>query len=189
MDRTKLSLIAAKLLDELTGSNKWRDDPTLKDTPRRVAEMYKEMLGGHEFKFTVFPNEEQYDEIVLEKQIPFTSICAHHLVPFFGHVSIAYIPGEYIVGLSKLPRTVELFARRLQVQETLTQDIGKFLIKRLSPIGTAVIIEAEHLCIRARGIRKPGIITVTSYIKGAFRDNPDTRTELMFLLQQGRGGN
>lgn len=165
----------------------WENDPNLKDTPRRVAEMYAEMLGGHDFDFTTSPNEGEYtyDQIIVLSDIPFTSMCMHHLTPFFGHASIAYIPDKLIAGLSKLARTVEHSARKLQLQETLTQEIGEFLNNTLHPVGVAVIIDAEHLCIRGRGIRKPGVMTTTSYLRGAFLDKLAAREELMFLLKRG----
>jgi len=166
---------------------RWENNPNLRDTPRRVAEMYEEMLGGHDFDFTTSPNEGEftYDQIVLLDKIPFTSICMHHLTPFFGLVSVAYIPDKLIAGLSKLARTVEHSARKLQLQEILTQEIGEFLDSTLHPIGVAVIITAEHLCIRGRGIRKPGVETTTSFLRGAFLDKPAAREELMFLLRRG----
>ena len=122
---------------------------------------------------------------MLLDKIPFTSICMHHLTPFFGLVSVAYIPDKLIAGLSKLARTVEHSARKLQLQEILTQEIGEFLDSTLHPIGVAVIITAEHLCIRGRGIRKPGVETTTSFLRGAFLDKPAAREELMFLLRRG----
>ncbi len=183
MDKVAVQQTIADLLTLLTNGVDWQSDPNLKDTPRRVADAYEEMLGGHDFQFTMFPNEDpKYDQIVLAKRIPFTSMCAHHLVPFIGHASIAVIPDKKIVGLSKLARTVEHFARGLQLQERLTQNIGDFIAANLKPIGCAVIIEAEHLCIRGRGVRKDGVITTTSFMSGAFREKPGARSELLFLL-------
>jgi GTP cyclohydrolase I len=161
---------------------KWYNDENLYKTPERVTRMYAEMLGGHEFEFTVSENTKGYDEVVLVKNIPFTSICMHHLLPFAGEAAVAYIPDKAIAGLSKLARTVEHFARRLQLQENMTQEIVDYLEKALHPQGIAVIITAEHFCMRGRGVRKPGVATTTSCIRGVFREDGRAREELMFLL-------
>ena len=187
MDIAAVEETITKLMRLLVDGQDWENNPNLKDTPRRVAEMYAEMLGGHDFEFTTSPNEGEYvyNQIVLLDKIPFTSMCMHHLTPFFGQASIAYIPDQTIAGLSKLARAVEHSARKLQLQETLTQEVGEFLDAVLHPIGVAVIITAEHLCMRGRGIRKPGVITTTSFLRGAFLEKPAAREELMFLLRRG----
>lgn len=189
MDETNANAAVAAIADlmgAITGSRRWLDDPDTSDTPRRVAQMYKELLTPKPFEFTTFPNP-GYDQIILEMKIPFISLCAHHLVPFIGHAHVAYIPDKKIAGLSKLARTVETMARALQIQERMTQEIGKTIKHHLTPIGTAVIIEAQHLCMHMRGVKKAGIITKTSWMDGAFRDKPEAREELMFLLQMQGG--
>ncbi|KKM25217.1 hypothetical protein LCGC14_1597170 [marine sediment metagenome] len=182
MNRDRINKSIVALLIEIHGPD-WYDNTNLKDTPGRVAKMYEEMLGGHEFTFTTMPNTDKYNQIILVDHIPFTSMCMHHIIPFFGHASVAYIPDGKIAGLSKLTRAVEHFARKLQLQENLTQETGEFIQKKLKPLGTAVIIEAEHLCMRGRGVRKSGVITKTSYLRGAFLEKPAAREELMFLLR------
>lgn len=185
-DTTKAEVAISELMDALTGDVDWASDPDTSDTPRRVASMYKELLTPEPFTFTTFPNP-GYDQIILEKGIPFVSLCSHHLVPFIGHAHVAYIPNKTVAGLSKLARTVETMARALQIQERMTQDIGKTIKHHLAPTGTAVIIEAQHFCMHMRGVKKAGIITKTSWMDGAFRDKPEAREELMFLLQMQGG--
>jgi GTP cyclohydrolase IA len=162
-------------------------DPNLVDTHQRVAKMYIEMFAGlHEGsrpRVTTFPNEEGYSAMVIEKQIPFYSMCSHHLVPFYGHAHIAYIPREKIVGLSKLPRILEYYAKRPQLQERLTEQVIGFLEEELRPLGSMVVIEARHLCVEMRGVKKPGAITVTSAIRGSFHERP-VRQEFLDLLQR-----
>lgn len=147
-------------------------DPNLVDTDRRVAKMYLEIFSGLEEgnrpRLTTFPNAEHYTAMVMEKEIPFYSMCAHHLVPFYGHGHIAYIPNERIVGLSKLPRLLDFFARRPQLQERLTEQVASVLDEELEPRGVMVVIEARHLCLEMRGVKKPGSVTVTSSIRGCF---------------------
>lgn len=166
-----------------------RDDPNLKDTPKRVAKMYLEMFhglkGGAEPKITTFPNEEGYQAMVMERDIPFYSMCAHHLVPFFGHAHIAYIPGKRIVGLSKVPRILEFYAKRPQIQERLTEQVTDYLWQRLEPLGVMVVIEARHLCMEMRGVKKPGTLTVTSAIRGAF-ENAKVREEFLGFLNRAQ---
>jgi GTP cyclohydrolase I len=140
-------------------------DPTsehLADTPRRVAHSFAELLTPREFALTTFPNDEGYDELVLAKAIPVQSLCEHHLLPFHGIAHIGYLPGERILGLSKLARVIELFSRDLQVQERLTQQVADGLQEHLAPKGVGVVIEAEHLCMSLRGVRATGSRTVTS---------------------------
>jgi GTP cyclohydrolase IA len=162
-------------------------DPNLTETPDRVAKMYLEMFHGlsegAEPKITAFPNDEHYTSMVMEKEIPFYSLCSHHFVPFYGHAHLAYIPNEKIVGLSKMPRIVEFYARRPQLQERLTEQIAGFLEDRLGPQGVMVVIEARHLCVEMRGVKKPGARTVTSAIRGIFFNKP-VREEFLDLLNR-----
>ena len=157
---------------------------SLRDTPRRVAAAYAELLEPRAFGLTTFPNDEGYDELVVARDIPFSSLCEHHLLPFIGVAHVAYLPGDRILGLSKLARVVELFARRLQVQERLTKQIATWLQEHLAPKGVGVVLEAEHMCMSIRGVRAPGARTVTSALHGGLRDDPRTRAE--FLALAGR---
>lgn len=144
----------------------------LADTPRRVAASLLEMLTPREFSMTTFPNDEGYEELVLVRDIPFTSLCEHHLLPFRGVAHVGYVPAERLVGLSKLARVVELFARDLQVQERLTQQISRYLTEQLSPRGVGVVIEAEHLCMTMRGAQAAGAMTTTTAFTGVLaKDN------------------
>ena len=162
-----------------------RRDHNLAGTPERVAKMYLEMFHGlkegAEPPITTFPNEENYQAMVMERDIPFYSMCAHHLVPFYGHAHIAYIPNRRIVGLSKLPRVLEFYAKRPQIQERLTEQVADFLWSRLEPLGAMVVIEARHLCVEMRGVKKPGALTVTSAIRGCFEDRK-VRGEFLAIL-------
>jgi GTP cyclohydrolase I len=153
----------------------------LRDTPRRMVDAYLEMLIPEPFEATTFPNQEGYDEIVVVRDIPFRSLCMHHLLPFHGVAHLGYLPGERIVGLSKLARVVEQFSCDLQVQERLTTQIAGWLTDRLRPKGVGVVLEAEHLCMSLRGVRKPGARTVTSALHGLVRDDPRTREEFLNL--------
>ena len=155
----------------------------LHETPRRVAAAYAELLTPVAFNPTTFPNDEGYDELVVVRDIPFQSLCAHHLLPFHGHAQIAYLPGERIIGLSKLGRVVDLFARDLQVQERLTVQVADWLEERLEPRGVGVIIEAEHLCMSLRGVQKAGAQTVTSALRGTLKHDPRTRHEFLSLAR------
>ncbi|MDR2547322.1 MAG: GTP cyclohydrolase I FolE [Lachnospiraceae bacterium] len=176
---------AVKLLLQGLGEDPEREG--LRETPERVARMFQELCQGtHEDAslhlaktFTVADNE-----MVLEKGIVFYSICEHHLMPFFGHAHIAYIPDGRVVGLSKLARTVDVYARRLQLQEQLTAQIADAISEHLTPKGVMVMLEAEHLCMTMRGIKKPGSRTVTTVTKGAFRDNQHLQ-EMFFRMLQG----
>ena len=162
-------------------------DPNLAETPDRVAKMYLEMFQGlsegAEPRVTFFPNDEHYTAMVMEKDIPFYSLCSHHFVPFYGHAHIAYIPNDKIVGLSKMPRILEFYARRPQLQERLTEQVAGFLAEKLSPQGVMVVIEARHLCVEMRGVKKPGALTVTSAIRGIFYNRP-VREEFLDLLNR-----
>jgi GTP cyclohydrolase IA len=152
----------------------------LRETPRRMAECYAELLTPTPFRPTTFANE-GYDELVVARDIPFHSLCEHHLLPFHGVAHVAYLPGERIIGLSKLGRVVEFRARRLQIQERLTTEIAHWLRDHLAPKGVGVVIEAEHLCMSLRGVQKPGARTVTSALHGLVRDDPRTRSEFLAL--------
>jgi len=166
------------------------EDPNrsgIKDTPKRVARMYAELFAGlHKDpakEVSVF-HEEDHEEMVMVKDIPFYSMCEHHLVPFFGKAHVVYIPTSgRVTGLSKLVRVVEAFAKRPQVQERLTSQIADCLMKRLKPRGVFVIIEAEHLCMSMRGVKKPGATTTTSAVRGVFQKNAKTRSEALSLIK------
>ncbi len=158
----------------------------LEDTPRRVAEAYAELLTPAAFNATTFANDEAYDELVLVRDIPFHSLCMHHLLPFQGVAHVGYLPGERILGLSKLGRVVDLFARDLQVQERLTTQVATWLEQRLAPRGVGVVVEADHTCMSLRGVQKPGSRTVTSALRGAIRDDPRTRQEFLALTGMAR---
>jgi GTP cyclohydrolase I len=157
------------------------EDESMRDTPRRMAETYVELLTPRPFTATTFPNDEGYDELVLARDIPFHSLCEHHLLPFHGVAHIGYLPGERIIGLSKLGRVVDLYARRPQVQERLTTQVARWLTDTLEPRGVGVVIEAEHLCMSLRGVQKPGARTITSALHGLVRDDPRTRQEFLTL--------
>jgi GTP cyclohydrolase IA len=157
------------------------DADGLEDTPRRVADAYAELLTPQPFRATTFPNDEAYDELIVARAIPFHSLCMHHLLPFHGVAHIGYLPGERIIGLSKLGRVVELFARDLQIQERLTTQIAGWLQRELAPKGVGVVLEAEHLCMSLRGVQKMGAKTVTSALRGLVRDDPRTRQEFLAL--------
>lgn len=164
----------------------------LQDTPKRVASMFSEILGGRNKN----PAEqlriiqgEKHDEMVLIKNIPLYSMCEHHLLPFAGVAHIAYIPkGGRIVGLSKIARVTEIFSRRLQVQERLTKQIADLIDDHLKPLGVMVVIEAEHMCMSMRGAKKPKSVTVTSAVRGSFRTSSVTRSEAITLIRGGMSG-
>ena len=151
------------------------------DTPLRMAKAYAEMLTARPFDLTTFPNDEQYDELVLARSIPVQSLCEHHMLPFVGTAHVGYLPGERILGLSKLARVVELFARRPQVQERLTKQVADWLQDHLRPAGVGVVIEAEHMCMNLRGVRTAGSSTITSTLLGALREDPRSRSEFLAL--------
>ena len=155
------------------------------DTPRRVADLYLELLTPRPFTATTFPNDAGYDELVLVRDIPFRSLCEHHLLPIVGTAHVGYLPGDRILGLSKLARVVELYARRLQVQERLTTQIADWLRERLGPRGVGVVLEAEHLCMTLRGVQAAGATTVTSSLYGLLRDDPASRAEFLQLTRRG----
>ena len=159
------------------------DDEGLLETPRRVAAAFTELLTHEPFELTTFDNDAGYDELVVVREIPFHSLCMHHLLPFHGVAHVAYLPGDRIIGLSKLARVVELFARELQLQERLTMQIAECLQDHLQPKGVGVVIEAEHLCMSLRGVQKAGTRTTTSALLGILRDDARTRQEFLSLVR------
>ena len=165
------------------------DREGLKKTPERVARMYAELLGGtfddpHVHLQSVFT--EKYDEIVLLRDIPFYSVCEHHLLPFIGKAHVAYLPTGQVLGVSKLARIVDNFAHRLQAQERLTGQIADFLMQNLKPMGVAVVLQASHSCMTIRGIRKPGSMMVTSALRGLFKKDARSRNEVLSLMHGGQ---
>ncbi|HVW80674.1 MAG TPA: GTP cyclohydrolase I FolE [Mycobacteriales bacterium] len=169
---------AGALLDALGIQH---DSGPLAGTPGRIARAYAELLTPHEFSMTTFPNDEGYDEMVIARDIPFTSLCEHHLLPFMGTAVVAYLPGERILGLSKLARVVELFARRPQVQERMTTQVAHWLDDNLAPKGVGIVLRAEHTCMTVRGVGAKGSSTVTSTLLGRLRDDARTRAEFLTL--------
>ncbi len=165
------------------------DRPGLLETPRRVARMYGELfagLGADPAPHLRRTFDEAHEEIVIVRDIDFASLCEHHLLPFMGRAHVAYLPRQKVVGLSKLARTVDLFARRPQVQERLTGQVADALMAHLQPHGALVVLEAEHLCMRVRGVEKPNALTVTSAVRGVFKSSPASRAEAMALLNRSR---
>lgn len=184
MDKNKIKK-AVRMILEGVGENADRED--LKKTPERVAEMYAEIFSGiskdpaRELEVLL---SEKHHEIVLLKDISLYSVCEHHLLPFIGKAHIAYIPkNNRVTGLSKIARVVEILSKRLQVQERLTTEIAEILMKKLKPMGVMVIIEAEHLCMSMRGVKKSGVLTVTSAVRGVFKENQKTRAEALALIK------
>jgi len=182
VDKSAIESAVRKIL-KAVGENPRRDG--LLDTPARVARMYEEMFSGLHLDparhlETTFP--EAYDEIVLVRDIPFTSMCEHHLLPFTGVAHVAYLPNGMVVGLSKLARVVEEVSRRPQVQERLTQTVADMLEDKLGTKGAAVVIESEHSCMALRGVRKSGTLTITSSLRGVFREDQASRSEVLSLI-------
>jgi len=169
---------AAAMLDAL-GID--RSQGPLAGTPARIARAYAELLTPREFSLTTFPNDEGYDELVIARDIPFTSVCEHHLLPFIGTAVVAYLPDERIIGLSKLARVVELFARRPQVQERMTIQIAHWLEDNLAPKGVGIVLQAEHTCMTIRGVGARGATTVTSTLLGHLRNDARARAEFLTL--------
>jgi len=161
-------------------------DASTAETPRRMAHAYAELLNVDPFDFTTFPNTEGYDELVLVEGIAVRSLCEHHMLPFVGVAHIGYLPGDRIVGLSKLARLVEFYSHRTQTQERLTKQIAEHLQHRLSPRGVGVVVEAEHTCMTLRGVRSEGARTVTSALFGTLRENPSSRAEFLSLTRTRR---
>jgi GTP cyclohydrolase IA len=185
VDATKFEPAAAEraAYDLLRAVGADLDHPGLLDTPRRVAASFAELLTPAEFGATLFRNE-GYDELVLVRDIAFQSLCMHHLLPFHGVAHVAYLPGECIIGISKLARVVEAFARDLQLQERMTMQIADWLEEELSPRGVGVVLIAEHMCMTIRGVRKPGSRTVTSAVRGMLRKDARTREEFFSLVER-----
>lgn len=186
MDKSKIKA-AVRLFLEGIGENP--DRPEIRETPGRVARMCEDLFGGikkdPEEELTILRGE-KHDEIILLRNIPLYSVCEHHLLPFLGKAHIAYIPkGARVTGLSKLARVVDILSRRLQLQERLTTQIADVVNKVLQPRGVMVMIEAEHLCMSIRGVKKPGTKTVTSVVRGIFRENPATRAEAISFIKEG----
>ena len=177
-----LGAAEAAVADLLRAMNLDPSDEHLRDTPRRVAASFAEMLTPRPFNLTTFPNDEGYDELVLARSIPFHSMCAHHLLPFTGVAHVGYLPGDRILGISKLARVVELFARRPQVQERLTAQVAGWLQTQLEPRGVGVVLEAEHLCMSLRGVQAAGAQTVTSALHGVLRNDARSRQEFLALI-------
>ena len=183
IDASKLDVPAAERAarDLLRAIGAEVDSPELLETPRRVAASFAELVTPAEFDATLFHNE-GYDELVLVRDIPFHTLCMHHLLPFHGQAHVAYIPSERIVGISKLARVVEFFARDLQLQERMTEQIADWLEQELAPRGVGVVLRAEHMCMTIRGVRKPGAQTITSAVRGSLRDDARTRQEFFSLV-------
>jgi GTP cyclohydrolase I len=160
------------------------DTPEMARSPLRMARAYAELLTPHDFEPMTFSNDEGYDELVVVKAIPVQSVCEHHLLPFFGVAHVGYLPGARIVGLSKLARVVEMFARRPQVQERLTQQVADWLDGQLHPKGVGVVVEAEHTCMTLRGVRAAGALTRTSALAGVLRQDPSARAEFFAILNR-----
>jgi len=184
MDKKKIERAITEILVAI-GENPRRKD--LEKTPQRVAQMCEEIFSGinqePEKELEVILDQ-KHDEIILLKNIPIYSLCEHHLLPFIGKVHIAYIPRQgRVTGLSKIARVVDILSRRLQVQERLTTQIAEILMKKLKPLGCMVVIEAEHLCMSFRGVKKPGTVTVTSAVRGIFKENEKTRSETLSLIK------
>jgi GTP cyclohydrolase I len=159
------------------------DTESMQGTPGRMARAYAELFSPQPFDLTTFPNDEGYDELVLARAIPLRSVCEHHLLPFVGTAHVGYLPGQRILGLSKLARVVEQFACRPQVQERLTKQIADWLQTQLAPKGVGVVIEAEHTCMTLRGVRATGSTTITSTMLGLLRDDPRSRSEFLALTR------
>jgi GTP cyclohydrolase I len=183
----RVERIAGHVRDILVELGLDLEDPNLRETDLRVAKMYLEMFSGlaqgARPTVTCFPNDEGYSSMVMERDIPFYSLCAHHLVPFYGHAHLAYVPDKKIVGLSKLARILEFYAKRPQLQERLTEQVVTFLVEELEPLGAMVVVQARHLCVEMRGVKKPGAVTVTSAIRGIFHERP-IREEFLDLLRR-----
>jgi GTP cyclohydrolase I len=182
-DRIDVVRAETAVADLLRALGQDLDDPQLRATPRRVVASLSEMLSPAAFSPTTFPNDDQYDELVVARSIPVRSLCAHHVLPFVGVAHVAYLPGDRIIGLSKLARVVDMFARGLQIQERLTVQVGDWITEHLQPKGVGVVIEAEHLCMTLRGVGARGARTVTSSLHGLVRDDPRTRAEFLALTR------
>jgi GTP cyclohydrolase I len=188
-DNARVEAAVREILEEI-GEDPTR--PGLAGTPQRVHRMYRELTAGYHVDPARLVNraifEVDYSEMVVVKGIPFYSLCEHHLLPFFGTAAVAYIPRGRVIGLSKIPRIVEMYARRLQVQERMTQEIADFLQEHLLPRGVGVVLEATHLCAVMRGVRKPGTVMTTSAVLGLFRSADRTRAEFFAHLERTSPG-
>ncbi len=188
-NRRKGLRIESAVRDILTEIGEDPDRDGLRRTPDRIHRMYHELTAGYHvdpdrlMNGAVFAVD--YSEMVVVKGIEFYSLCEHHLLPFFGSAAVGYLPREKVIGLSKIPRIVEMFARRLQVQERLTQQVAEFLMERIDPLGVGVVIEAQHMCTAMRGVRKGGALMVTSAVLGQFRRSQRTRDEFLAHLERG----
>jgi GTP cyclohydrolase IA len=184
VDASRFDLPAAEraALDLLRAIGAHVESPDLLETPRRVAAAFAELVTPAQIEATLFPNEGRYEELVLVRDIEFHSLCVHHLLPFHGRAHVAYLPGDCIVGISKLARVVEAFSRDLQLQERLTVQVADWLEQELQPRGVGVVVSAEHTCMTIRGVRKPGARTVTSALRGLLRDDARTRQEFFSLV-------
>ena len=185
MPNATLEAVVRTLLTEI-GEDPEREG--LRDTPRRVSKMYAELLAGYATDPVALINdalfEVAYDEMIVVRDIEYYSLCEHHLLPFLGRAHVAYLPKGKVLGLSKIPRVVDMYARRLQVQERMTTQIADFLMEVLQPLGVAVVLEASHLCAMMRGVKKAEALMVTSAMRGIFRSNPTTRAEFMAHIQR-----
>ena len=175
--------IKAAVQDILVGVGEDPEREGLRSTPDRVSRLYQELLAGYSTDPVALVNgalfKAEYDEMIVVRDIEFSSLCEHHLLPFIGHAHVAYVPNEKIIGLSKIPRIVDMFAHRLQVQERLTRQMADFMAEVVQPQGVAVVVEALHMCASIRGVKKSQARMVTSAMTGAFKNNPKTRSEFM----------
>jgi GTP cyclohydrolase IA len=184
VDKDKIKIAVRQILEAI-GEDPDREG--LVDTPRRIADMYEELFGGLSIDpadYLKVGFEEHHKEMVILRDIPFTSSCEHHLLPFVGKAHVGYIPSGRIVGLSKLARVVDGFARRPQLQERLTSQIADTIVETINPRGAGVVIEAQHFCMIARGVKKPGSTMVTSAMRGIFKTNPPTRSEFLDFIRE-----
>ena len=184
--------IESAIRDLLAAVGEDPDRAGLSGTPARVERMYAELTAGYALAPTDVLNDAVFDvdysEMVVVKDIPFHSLCEHHMLPFAGVAAVAYIPAGRVIGLSKIPRVVDMYAKRLQIQERLTQEIADFLMDNLAPKGVGVVVEATHLCASMRGVRKPGMVMTTSAVLGLFRRSDKTRAEFFSHLERPSGG-
>lgn len=179
---SSLEEAARRVLEETTGLT---NDSHGANTPKRFVAMLRELTTPDEFEFTTFPNEDNVNEIVVVQDIPFVSLCNHHVIPFVGVAHVGYIPGDKLVGLSKFARVVRHFAKSLQVQERLTMEVAEYMMENLDPLGVAVVMEAEHMCMTIRGVQTPGTKTTTSAMLGVFGDHERTaKAEFMQIIRR-----
>lgn len=184
---TDLATAERAAADFLSALGVLTESEAMTETPRRMAAAYADMLTARSFDLTTFPNDEGYDELVVARSIPVQSVCEHHMLPILGVAHVGYLPGKRILGLSKLARVVELFARRPQVQERLTKQVADWLHANLEPRGVGVVVEAEHLCMTLRGVRSSGTSTITSTLLGTLREDARSRAEFLALTARSTG--